>query len=1106
MKKMRNLMIRASAGTGKTYQLSNRFLALLAEGAPASRLIALTFTKKAAAEFAQRILLRLAGGALGEQEAGKLAGELEATLEGLGNRVKSEELGVERLRALLEDLVANLHRISLTTLDSFFVRIVKHFPYELGVSELRILDTEEQRRLRMESMQQTFRELSAEQRGMLSVIFREIQMGKSVTRVREAMLELFSEFHDLYLEHSERELWGNEGVFEDVVDEDGWKIHFEDLATFSFASEAGGMIEGLWEDLMKVNEDGEPVKKGKKRKVENGHFLKWAKSVVTMVENFAAYVPNQKDWKFSGIEEKILRNLEAVREGRFVDRYQTLDCEIPIGVQKGLYRLCRAYFLSEMQIRTQQTQSLYALMTVFDQNYRKRVRDLGLLTFADVTRLLRKGGLGGEGGLRMESRLDAEYEHWMLDEFQDTSRGQMGILRNLLDEAVFDEDGRRSLFVVGDVKQSIYGWRGGDSRLFDELYVQGKWSERMGELAMQTSYRSSASVLHLSNEFFGEKNAYLERLGEVGGEARKRFGYLEHEAARGEMVGYSSVWVLEREFVRKEDDIGLAESNFSDQVEAMEKILREVRPLERGLSCAILVRKNQDAMKIADGLRGLMPWLPVEVEANTMIAADQPLGVALMDLFRWLNMPRNGFARRHVMATPLRKWLEQWGSREDVQWEKAREFWVERGAGGVLDACFGLLREESEWMSDFLWYRADALLRLGYEFDEEGSVDLEKWILRMESALQRDRATAGAIQVMTIHKSKGLEFDCVMVADLGGDAFDAPHKASMLALRNPATQEVDLLLRPPRKILLECDPMLRARYEEWRSDAFLEGMCNLYVAFTRAKYASYVIATPVAEAYVTNQKKAGARIGLGYREWIYHTFCQQSGGGSEVKEESRAKTWEDLVVFEDGAANWFEAFDLASEEEESGEVSREKLLLKKPKLRVKRATPSREKTKKATASQHSRGGMAFGTEVHALFERVGWVDESAPCFAGNSPAEKLVLRLLEKSDIRGFFEKKGREVRLFREQGLEVMQDGRWMSGVMDRLHVFADESGAVVRCELIDFKTDSVGGGEELREKYAGQMRAYVQALRGIYPSARCEAFLLSTKLEKMVAMELEA
>ena len=72
--------------------------------------------------------------------------------------------------------------------------------------------------------------------------------------------------------------------------------------------------------------------------------------------------------------------------------------------------------------------------------------------------------------LFIDFRLDAEIDHWLLDEFQDTSFGQWSVLRNLIDEAVQDPTGARSFFYVGDVKQSVFAWRGGDPRLFREIF------------------------------------------------------------------------------------------------------------------------------------------------------------------------------------------------------------------------------------------------------------------------------------------------------------------------------------------------------------------------------------------------------------------------------------------------------------------------------------------------------------------------------------------------------------------------------------------------------------------------------------------------------------
>ncbi|MEO6847435.1 MAG: UvrD-helicase domain-containing protein [Chthoniobacterales bacterium] len=87
------------------------------------------------------------------------------------------------------------------------------------------------------------------------------------------------------------------------------------------------------------------------------------------------------------------------------------------------------------------------------QRYGRSVRGQGLLTFSDITSLLAD---------------QVDDDHWLLDEFQDTSRLQWKVIGTLVDEIIQDTDGDRSFFYLGDTKQAIYSWRGGDPALFSK--------------------------------------------------------------------------------------------------------------------------------------------------------------------------------------------------------------------------------------------------------------------------------------------------------------------------------------------------------------------------------------------------------------------------------------------------------------------------------------------------------------------------------------------------------------------------------------------------------------------------------------------------------------
>jgi ATP-dependent exoDNAse (exonuclease V) beta subunit len=145
--------------------------------------------------------------------------------------------------------------------------------------------------------------------------------------------------------------------------------------------------------------------------------------------------------------------------------------------------------------------------------------------------------------------------------------------------------------------------------------------------------------------------------------------------------------------------------------------------------------------------------------------------------------------------------------------------------------------------------------------------------------------------------------------------------------------------------------------------------------------------------------------------------------------------------------------------------------------------------------------MKFGSEVHAAFEQVGWVDEVTPDLPA-SDAGRLVGDLLGIPDLRKLFERGGQTVEVFREQAVDAVLDGKWLSGVIDRLHLHRDAAGLVNRVQVIDFKTDGLKDISELVERYSGQMQAYRKVMERAYPAAQVECILLSTRCREQVSL----
>ncbi len=302
------------------------------------------------------------------------------------------------------------------------------------------------------------------------------------------------------------------------------------------------------------------------------------------------------------------------------------------------------------------TQGIFAVLRGYEAVYDAAVRRLGRLTFADLQRLLLPAEEGAlrllsreaevEARLFIDWRLDAQIDHWLLDEFQDTSFGQWRVLENLIDEAVQDSSGTRSFFYVGDVKQAIFAWREGDAGLFREIFNHYNTGApgTIGVRRLNESYRSGRAVIAMVNRVLGD-GAALGRLFPAPAVARWAEEWHAHSTARPDLEGFA-------ELRTADDEAG----RFAETL----RILEACRPLERGLEVAILVRTNRTASALADYLRR-EGGLPAVAESDLKVGMDNPLSCALLALCRMAAHPRDAAARALVGMTPVAAVLQERG-------------------------------------------------------------------------------------------------------------------------------------------------------------------------------------------------------------------------------------------------------------------------------------------------------------------------------------------------------------------------------------------------------------------------------------------------------------
>lgn len=960
-------MVLASAGSGKTYQLGNRIIGFIAMGVDPATMVALTFTRKAAGEFTDSILCKLAEACLQTSKADQLREALASS---------GKDLGAIDFQNILEKLIAAMPRMTLGTMDSFFTKVVKAFPLELGITatSFQLIEGAEAEIVREQLLQSLLQEeLSEEEAEKFFQAFRKSLMGQEKIGVLSQIDDYTSRWHRHWRGGGERLAWGPDALAE------GGGIEQWMTARHEYAERIRSAV-----DTIVTSDKRQPAA--------------WEK----MAALFSAHATGSGMLMKGG---KLLDQLiELVAEGsegnQIVSHYK--EFTVPADVFETIREALQCAARAEMASACASTQAVADVIELFDQVCERRLRRKGKFGFDDVKAKMGEWTLQEDKRLMREAldyRLDAKYQHWLLDEFQDTSRSDWKGLSPLIDEAASGDEG--SVFLVGDKKQAIYGWRGGDVRLFDE--VREHYRGNLEVATMPESYRSASEVLELVNRVCGN----LSGMQALYGAATQRWEWEDHLAAKQDLRGHARVECIE------ENEDGDA------RLLRMVEIFHEIGILQKNLSCGVLVRTNAELIEVADYLRHA--GFTVIEEGQRMPAADNPIGVTVWQLLRWLADPSDSFAEEVVRMSKC--WailLEKFG---EFVWAGCHKEIAHNGVAGLIGLLFDALWTD---LSEFGRHRCDDLLLALRAVDESGKGSALAAALVLEKLKVVQSPGSAAVQVMTIHKSKGLGFDVVMLPWIANESIPNAGKFDIAQTRQ-------WICKTPPAWARSLLPPMREAEQEWREQQCYEAMCVLYVALTRAKQGLYVLLEEKKRATESNS----------LTQWILDSCPGDSG-----------------VIFEAGSMDCFSFLEPAVT----------KARPERPKL-----GPAVLRHKAKTASKAAIGpsaALAYGTAMHALMETITWLDE-CPFNAEGEMAQSLVPMLARK-EWRACLEKRQRRVELQREIPVEGNVDGEWIRGIIDRLHIFRNAEGAIERVEIIDYKTDRTDDATTLREAHTAQLGVY--------------------------------
>jgi ATP-dependent helicase/nuclease subunit A len=1001
----KNLLILASAGSGKTFQLGNRVIGLVAMGVAPEKIVALTFTRKAAGEFADSVLTKLASAASDESIASVLRDDLAIADADFGQA--------------LEKVVRALPRFTLGTMDSFFSKVVRGFQYELGLTGGRFDLLEGSRAAAATDAIMTSilgETLENESGDEFLHAFRRATIGKEEQGVIEGLRGFVRSWQSRY-RNAHGTVWGPESLA---------GVRIEDWEERKQARVAI-VLRGL--------EGIEFTRKGQRESLEK------------VIGSFAEHtIGSGSLGGSSGLMDSVMKAADSSSGPMALKHYKEFLVGGPAG--DALRELVNLAARCEMAAALQRTRAVREVVAVHDERCEKQLRRRGLLGFDDVKILMGEWVTGEDARLRREAvdfRLDSRHEHWLLDEFQDTSRADWTGLLPLIDEAAGDGDG--SMFIVGDNKQAIYAWRGGEVGLFDEVTERYRGGLEIEEMA--ESWRSCPEVLSLVNLVCRD----AATMKELFGDAAEKWNCPEHFPAAP----------LMKPTKRGEARVEVVEGKWEERLERLGSLLGELRIGERPLTCGILVRSNSQVRKIADDLRA--KGFDVIEEGKREPSKDNPVGIAIGHLLKWLANPADSSAREVVEMSPLRESLRK---RFGDHWQQAWEGLL----GTVSGKGFAAMVEEiveDLWVgwSDFGRRRAgDIIAALGGLDDRGGATPREaaEWIERLEVSQSPGVA---AVQVMTIHKAKGLGFDVVVLPDIPNDSI-------------PSAQYFDVaegdgwITETPPKWARDLIPEMREAEAKWAAAQRYESFCMLYVALTRSKRGLYILLEPPSNSQPADKPSLA--------NWLMRSTGAEGRTGT---------------TYQSGSADWLEEIPASPATRANSAVP----ALPRATPGRERSTPSGGKIRDGISGGQNPSGMRFGSEVHAAFEKVGWVDETVPDLPAGD-AGRMVAEILTNPGLRTIFERKSRPIQCLREQPIDALIDGKWLSGVIDRIHLHHDESGKVGFVEVIDFKTDRVDDIAILEQRYSNQMNCYREVMKLAYPHTNIVCILLSTACRQTICL----
>jgi len=1088
----KSVHLSASAGSGKTRALKDRYLALLDEldkrGLNIDQAVAITFTDKAAAEIKERVMHDLP-------------------------------------EAMLKKIIRGRQDLRISTIHSFCMNLLKRYPLEAGLPpDFGVLDARDQTHKVQTAIEAaleesgrdagtmgplgafTADELATALEYLISIrsklkrmeidaggpagLMRSIRAGTNTDQA-ESMLKEFiaSAIWRQALRHMEQILQSQPGFYEECLGEK--HLLLANAETIESAIRISKPLASMY-----FNKDGTPRKK--------------------------AYIAKGK-YRGTGREEY---------EKAF------------FSLQEMLARLSTLYAIRQAAY---ESLSLFHLYQHAESNYHESKLREGLLDFDDLEiyayRLLQ-----GQESPDILYWLDRKILHILVDEFQDTSDIQWAIV-NKLTEEIFagvgaDKPMRPTLFVVGDEKQSIYRFREANYRLLDDVRKKMEINIPAASreiLTLDKNFRSTPEIIEIVNEVFGTlwgdsyKPAEVERKSQKGS---VKLIELSQPVSEGAPVGLHEAELLARE-IKTVIEAGTLifeqiPGSPSHKRTVTEKSSLRVRPAGYG-DCAVLIQsrarlKDYEAALESAGIPfrvvgGIGFYDEDEIQALIYILFFLWNRADMLSLAAALKSPLFGFTEKDLfdlmqdqgdIAGALAKYRP---STADLL-----RSWTNIAALASLSGLIHKIVEDTGAYVRFgrrnpqAIFNIDKLLDTAREFDRRGYTTLQdfvEWVKNIREADQRE-ATAdmnlpgfqGAVSIMTVHKAKGLEYPIVLLPGMNQTQRSVTRGPDVII--SESGRETRMAVKD------EGNPLYKELWDREMEELKREHQRLLYVAMTRAR--DHLIMIGVRK----DDKKQ-----LKHPTWLDYLHL----AAPKPLFDSETESGPGITTYEYSAEPVLQAKRMrtATHEQSSpfqpppSQIDIQHIIDNltpippSQSLEWKRATDFIEQTAEAelAAAQHETAGavspLTRGSVLHRCLEDYAkfgsyqieqiiaeYVDlvslETTTLLRFIDDMKSLLSAILSNKELAWIFE---REASVYSELPFLYKRGRTLVSGIIDRV-VIKGRKGYIV-----DYKGIFIESEEALKtwtDHYRPQIQIYCEALKELFNLASVDGYLLfldSARLE---------